>query len=164
MRVWCLNHCIMISFIPQLGSRISADHQHVGQQVQHDVMMDLNAYSQHMNVPKHIVHICKICGEHSIWVWSLNHWCAIPFLAQVYQNLPPAPQIWPIKCGGNGWWWIHPLIHGIVWLLPHTLYMFAVDEANHLIWVWSLNQCTIMGSGPKNVIFFKWSQIQFWVV
>jgi hypothetical protein len=37
------------------------------------MMMDPYPHPQHMKVAKHLVHIWTRCGNHSTWVWSLNH-------------------------------------------------------------------------------------------
>jgi hypothetical protein len=47
------------------------------------VMVDPSALPQHMNGLKLLVYIWSGCGNHSIWVWGLNHCTLTSFVVSL---------------------------------------------------------------------------------
>ena len=45
-----------------------------------DVMVDPSAHSQHMTGFKHFVYVWCGCGNHSMWLWGLNHYTLTSFI------------------------------------------------------------------------------------
>ncbi len=47
------------------------------------VMVDPSAHPQHMNGLKRFVNVWSGCGNHSMWVWSLNYCTLSSFVASL---------------------------------------------------------------------------------
>ena len=107
------------------------------------MMMDPYPYPQHMKVVKYLSYVWTGCGNHSMWVWSVNH--SAQGLHSTPTNDPgfqPTSQIWANKCGGSCMMmdpYPHPQHMKVI---KHLSYVWR-GFGNHSMWVWSLNQCTI---------------------
>ena len=64
------------------------------------MMVDPYPHPQHVKVVKHLLYVCRICGNHSTWVWSHNHCTRASFSTKQWPKISadhfpnPDPQVW----------------------------------------------------------------------
>jgi hypothetical protein len=70
----------------------------------------------------HLAYVWHVCGNHSRWVWSLNHCIVVWFVDQLW---PRKTKSWPTSVLVMAWWQIHLPTHSIR-RQPITLHMIIM--------------------------------------
>ena len=101
MWVWSLNQCTRASFSTKQWPRILVDLPNLHRQIcwYNGMMMDPYPHPQHMKVVKQLSYVWSGCGNHSMWVWSLNHCTRASFSAKQWPRISadfqnPDLQVW----------------------------------------------------------------------